>query len=421
MRVVFDIDESLVAALCTRRAVSEEREKPTFRESLGAVSALLTANRSGLRRVTEVSPSDAAVFDALWEAVAVSEGEGSGEDEQPRKKRRLRQGGKVRVNGRWVGGVRTPRCESEVSSNEDPTSDHETGDVDRSDPPTEEDTQDAASDDVLEEEAHPLEKFVTGLVYRIVDRRVEDRRVQYLVKWFSFIPKKRTESWESRTTLLGDGCGTLLAVVDRWVAGGRLGAFSAYFKRWDAGRRLRMRDNLSGTCTLVAVQTLMTKLRVGKTVTTGDYESFKRECGIGSQDGDTWESLHRFLGRVVSNEGWLDFSVLKFNLYRGYKRNAEAFMELRLVDGLYLVGTTSSLQVGHCWILEIISGVHTCWEGDVSTPLESADWIDTVMFIRRCISLPYIPVQPDTLRIGKKRRRSRSTKGLHEGVSNIDE
>ncbi|KAF1318709.1 hypothetical protein FI667_g13719, partial [Globisporangium splendens] len=177
--------------------------------------------------------------------------------------------------------------------------------------------------------------------------------LQYLVQWYALRREDRTETWESEKTLWADGYGYLLAIVDRWVQAGRVEPFATAFKRWDKSRRIQMKDNKTGMCALVAVQTLMAKLGVQRSVIINEFNTFKEEQGIGEDEGLRWEALHQFLGRAVGQEWWLDFPVLKFNLCRGHLSRTEAFIALHLVDGLYIVGTSSSLLVGHCWVLEV--------------------------------------------------------------------
>ncbi|KAF1318669.1 hypothetical protein FI667_g13716, partial [Globisporangium splendens] len=204
-------DQFLVSQTNTRAAI--EHAIGQKRKLAKMVSILQITQSAAVRCSTMVTATEAVMFDALFREIGISDSnwqeaspnggqdlehqvvagdsnevskrddtvhaneDDSSDDEgqtlQLRsKRRRLVRDGKVRVNGRWIGGVRQPRRHTEAPCQEDVSPAHVE--------PLNQDV-DMQSENASEvEDEHQLQPYVRDVVHQTVDRRGEKGSREYL-------------------------------------------------------------------------------------------------------------------------------------------------------------------------------------------------------------------------------------------------
>jgi hypothetical protein len=100
--------------------------------------------------------------------------------------------------------------------------------------------------------------------------------------------------------------------------------------------------------------------------------------------GLQWVEVYSFMRQVCENREALDWNELKINRYKGNGVGLQAIRDMKLEDGLYLLGGYyQDRSVGHCVVLEEHSDCLFVHEEGSLGGAEALDWLHEISFVRR--------------------------------------
>ncbi|GLE07027.1 hypothetical protein PINS_up016875 [Pythium insidiosum] len=103
-----------------------------------------------------------------------------------------------------------------------------------------------------------------------------------------------------------------------------------------------------------------------------------------AEDGMTSSMLVAFVRQLVDNGAPIAYQVFKKNLKKTGHFHRDAIFDLKLKDGVYIVGAMKQMPVAHCFALQVAQGEHIVHDDGLIMPLlYYGSWMMRVMFARK--------------------------------------
>ena len=176
--------------------------------------------------------------------------------------------------------------------------------------------------------------------------------IKYKVVWKIKVGGTRPETDEPAEQLREDGFGPVMDIVDEWVSLGR----ERDFLSWARDKHPTVIGaNATGTCLFEALQVAVRLLGEPSAVPDSDVQSFLDESvvrGVDTSRGVSWKAFKVFLDQLRLAGSRLSTSTFECNLHCSGHRGVAAIQRLKLKSGVYVVGESTTMGVGHAFDLQ---------------------------------------------------------------------
>lgn len=223
-------------------------------------------------------------------------------------------------------------------------------------------------------------------VMYLCDRRDENGFLEYRVLWKGK-HGRQARTWEPADNLRADNVGFIaeMDLVDRWIAAGRPDTFDVYMAHDTFGKQL-LEANEDFSCAFEALRSAAALLGDPDMFIESVYNEFvaQGQANPGLVDpeiGVTPSMLKAFVRKLSKAGSPISFKAFKTNRQRDGSRGVEGLLKLKLEDGIFIVGATNAIRLGHCFVLYSSQGQLLVFNDGEFKTLDFVEWVCDIKFV----------------------------------------
>ena len=241
----------------------------------------------------------------------------------------------------------------------------------------------------------PNNKLPPGYFHidRVVDMRVTDTDLEYLVVW-SDAPLKEKRSWIGESHFIEiSQFRDDIEMVMKWKQSGLnkrdFMRSSAEARQWLLRKRSMGDDGDRGWCAYRSVGTAIELLGARNPITPDMISSFvelgAKRRKVDGFYGVRWNALKAFVAKLRDHGVIVDMNVFSNNRRKNGEVGVDGLASMALEDGVYLVGgfPKDSSKWGHCIVLDVQESRVDVYDEDEMLDVDDLDWLHRMSYVSR--------------------------------------